>query len=175
VKLLRPLVCQAHEILRERLEAGGSVEDYLHGRARLADSAVVGLHHVAAVATRLRGEGMVAPLAAVAVGCYGRGELASGSDLELLFILPESSEARAGGDTPPTAACINAVVAGLWELGFVPDHAARSSRDSLDLARDNPAVLERLLDRRFLWGGFGLFAALDIGLARLFLGTTRGS
>src|SRR5271163_5260953 len=47
VKLLRPLVAQAHEVLRERLEAGGSVEAYLRGRARLADSALIGLLHFA--------------------------------------------------------------------------------------------------------------------------------
>ena len=40
VKLLRPLVAQAHEVLRERLEAGGSAEAYLRGRTRLADSGV---------------------------------------------------------------------------------------------------------------------------------------
>ena len=38
VKLLRPLVAQAHGILRERFEAGGSVEDYLRDRAILVCS-----------------------------------------------------------------------------------------------------------------------------------------
>ena len=56
----------------------------------------------------------------------------------------------------------NAVVAGLWDLGFTLDHAARSSRECLDLAHDEPAVLAGLLDRRFLWGGYPLFAALDV-------------
>jgi [protein-PII] uridylyltransferase len=167
VKLLRPLVAEAHEGLRERLEAGNSVGDYLRGRARLADSAVVGLLHIASAATGMRGDSMVAPLAVVAVGGYGRRELAPGSDLDLLFLLPESSQSSAAA---ATAACINAVVAGLWDLGFVLDHAARSSRDSLDLAQCEPAVLATLLDRRFLWGGFGPFAALDAGLARLFSG-----
>jgi [protein-PII] uridylyltransferase len=170
VKLLRPLVARAHEVLRERLEAGGSVEAYLRGRARLADSTVVGLLHIASVSTGMRGDNMVAPLAAVAVGGYGRRELAPGSDLDLLFLLPESSQSRAGGDAAATAACVNAVVAGLWDLGFVLDHAARSSRECLDLARDEPAVLASLLDRRFLWGGFGLFATLDANLAGLFSG-----
>jgi [protein-PII] uridylyltransferase len=69
-----------------------------------------------------------------------------------------------------TETCIKAVVAGLWDLGFVLDHTARSSRECLALARDEPAVLASLLDRRFLWGGFGLFAALDADLAGLFSG-----
>jgi [protein-PII] uridylyltransferase len=167
VKLLRPLVAQAHGVLRERLEAGGSVEAYLRGRARLADSAVIGLLHFASVSSGVRGDSIVAPLAAVAIGGYGRRELAPGSDLDLLFLLPESSQPEAAA---AMAACVNAVVAGLWDLGFVLDHAARSSRDCLDLARDEPAVLASLVDRRFLWGGFGLFAALDADLADLFSG-----
>jgi [protein-PII] uridylyltransferase len=167
VKLLRPLVAQAHEVLRERLEAGGSVEAYLRGRARLADSAVIGLLHFASVSSGIRGNSMVAPLAAVAIGGYGRRELAPGSDLDLLFLLPESIQPKAAD---AMAACVNAVVSGLWDLGFVLDHAARSSGDCLDLARDEPAVLASLVDRRFLWGGFGLFAAMDADLAGLFSG-----
>jgi UTP:GlnB (protein PII) uridylyltransferase len=174
VKLLRPLVAQAHEVLRESLEAGGSVEDYLRGRARLADSAVVGLLHIASVSTGIRGDTMVAPLTAVAMGGYGRRELAPGSDLDLLFLLPESGQSRAGGDADATAACVDVVVAGLWDLGFVLGHAARSSRECLDLAHSEPAVLASLLDRRFLWGGFALFATLDADLAALFSGPHAG-
>jgi [protein-PII] uridylyltransferase len=170
VKLLRPLVARAHEVLRERLEAGGSVETYLRGRARLADSAVVGLLHIASASTRMRGGNMVAPLAAVAVGGYGRSELAPGSDLDLLFLLPESSQSGDGAVAAATETCIKAVVPALWDLGFALDHAARSSRECLDLASDQPTVLASLLNRRFLWGGFGLFAGLDADLADLFSG-----
>src|SRR6202047_4056676 len=170
VKLLRPLVAQAHEVLRERLEAGASVEAYLRDRARLADSAVIGLLHIASVSTRMRGGHMVAPLAAVAVGGYGRSELAPGSDLDLLFLLPESSQSRDGAVAAATETCIKAVVPALWDLGFVLDHAARSPRECLDLAHNEPTVLASLLNRRFLWGGFGLFAALDADLAGLFSG-----
>jgi len=100
VKLLRPLVAQAHGILRERFEAGGSVEDYLRDRAKLADSAVIGLLHIASVSNRIRNRSMVAPLAAIAVGGYGRKELAPGSDLDLLFLLPEGSRTGIGGCAP---------------------------------------------------------------------------
>ncbi|HYZ32171.1 MAG TPA: hypothetical protein VE684_07810 [Crenalkalicoccus sp.] len=170
VKHLRPPVAQAHDILRERLETGGAVEDYLRGRARLADSAVIGLLHITSAGTQIRGDSMVAPLAAVAVGGYGRSELAPASDLDVLFLLPEASRPRAGVSSAGTAACVDAVVAGLWDLGFTLDHAARSSRECLDLAHDGPAVLAGLLHRRFLWGGYGLFAALDADVAGLFSG-----
>jgi [protein-PII] uridylyltransferase len=156
--------------LRERLEAGGSVEAYLRGRARLADSAVIGLLHIASVSTRMRGGNTVAPLAVVVAGGYGRSELAPGSDLDLLFLLTESDQFRPGAVAAATETCIKAVIAGLWDLGFVLDHAARSPRECLDLAREEPAVLANPLDRRFLWGGLGLFAALDADLAGLFSG-----
>jgi [protein-PII] uridylyltransferase len=176
VKELRPLVTQAHDILRERFESAGSAEDYLRGRARLADSAVVGLLHIASLSNGIRGGSMVAPLAAIAVGGYGRKELAPGSDLDLLFLHPESSRARAraGGVAPATKACISAVVASLWDLGFVVDHAARSASECLELAKDDATVLAGLVDRRFLWGGFGLFRSLDTDMTALFSGPEAG-
>ena len=174
VKLLRPLVAQAHGILRERFEAGGSVEDYLRDRAKLADSAVIGLLHIASISNGIRNRSMVAPLAAIAVGGYGRKELAPGSDLDLLFLLPESSRVGTGGCAPATKACISAVVAGLWDLGFVLDHAARSASECLELARDDATILAGLLDRRFLWGSFGLFASLDADITALLSGPDAG-
>ena len=171
VRRLRPLVAQAHDTLRERFELGGSAEEYLRGRARLADSVVIGLLHIASISSGMRHGSIVAPLAAIAVGGYGRRELAPGSDLDLLFLLPESSARTVA---PATRACIGAVVTCLWDFGFVLDHAARSVRECLDLARDNPTVLAGLVDRRHLWGCQGLFATLDAELAARFAGPDAG-
>jgi [protein-PII] uridylyltransferase len=170
VNLLRPLVAQAHGILRERFEAGGSVEHYLSARAKLADSAVLSLLHIASISNGIRSRSMIAPLAAIAVGGYGRKELAPGSDLDLLFLLPEGSRNCASGCTPATKACISVVIASFWDLGFVVDHAARSASECLELARDDATVLAGLLDRRFLWGSFGLFASLDADVTALLSG-----
>jgi len=174
VKELRPLVAQAHDILRELFESAGSAEGYLLGRARLADSAAIGLLHIASISSGIRGGSMVAPLAVIAVGGYGRKELAPGSDLDLLFLLPESSRAGAGGVAPATEACISAVVASLWDLGFVVDHAARSVRECVELAKDDATVLAGLVDRRFRWGGFGLFRSLDTDITALLSGPDAG-
>jgi hypothetical protein len=60
VRLLRPLVAQAHDILRERFESGGSAEEYLRGRARLADSLVIGLLHIESISSGMRNGSVVA-------------------------------------------------------------------------------------------------------------------
>ena len=167
-------MAQAHDILRERFEAGGSAEDYLYDRTKLADSTVVGLLHIASISNGIRDRSTVAPLAAIAVGGYGRGELAPGSDLDLLFLLPEGNQACARGVAPTIKACISAVVASLWDLGFELDHAARSPSECLELASDDAAFLAGLIDRRFLWGGFGLFTSLDTDIAALLSGPDAG-
>jgi [protein-PII] uridylyltransferase len=169
VRLLRPMVAQAHETLRERFESGGSAEAYLRDRARLADGVVIGLLQIASISNGIRNGSMVAPLAAAAVGGYGRRELAPGSDLDLLFLLPEGSSIALA-----TQACVGAVVACAWDLGFVLDHAARSVQECLELAKDNPTVLAGLIDRRHLWGCQGLYAALDAKLTALFAGPDAG-
>jgi [protein-PII] uridylyltransferase len=173
-KLLRPLVAQAHDILREHFEAGGLAEDYLRDRAKLADNAVVGLLHIGSITYGIRNRSMVAPLAAIAVGGYGRRELAPGSDLDLLFMLPENSRDCAGGVMPATKSCISEVVASLWDLGFKVDHAVRSASECLELARDDAIVLAGLIDRRFLWGGFGLIGPLDRDIKALLSGPCAG-
>ena len=60
VRLLRPLVAQAHDILRERFESGGSAEEYLRDRARLADSVVIGLLHAASISSGMHHGSMIA-------------------------------------------------------------------------------------------------------------------
>jgi hypothetical protein len=57
----------------------------------------------------------------------------------------------------------------------VLDHAARSPQECIELARREPTVLANLVDRRFLWGGFGLFTVLDADLAGLFSGPLAAS
>jgi [protein-PII] uridylyltransferase len=171
VRLLRPLIARVRETLRKRFESGGSAEAYLRYRARLADSVVIGLLHVVSISSEIRDGSMVAPLAAIAVGGYGRRELAPGSDLDLLFLLPDSSSSSTGAVAPATRACIGAVVACLWDFGFAPDHATRSVRECLELAKDDPTVLAGLVDRRHLWGGRGLFNTLDAELRALSAGS----
>src|SRR5262249_45812001 len=48
---------------------------------------------------------------------------------------------EAGAVAPATGACIGAVVACLWDVGFVLDHATRSIQECLELPRTIPPCL----------------------------------
>jgi [protein-PII] uridylyltransferase len=152
---VRPLVDRSHATLRARFEADGSVTAFLRGRTRLADGAVIGLLHLARAV--VRSDAVVTPIAPVtvlAVGGYGRQELAPASDLDLLFLLGDPN-GRAHAER-----LIGFVLTGLWDLGFEVGHATRTVVECIELASVDRIVLASLLDARFLAGSCGLHAML---------------
>ncbi len=86
----------------------------------------------------------------VAVGGYGRGELAPFSDIDLLFLLPYKI-------TPRSEQVIEAVLYLLWDMGFKVGHATRSLNDCLRRAREDHTIATNLLETRYLWGEEALY------------------
>jgi [protein-PII] uridylyltransferase len=85
-------------------------------------------------------------LALVAVGGYGRGELAPYSDLDVVLVHDDDAE----------TADVGKVGAGvwypLWDAGVQLDHSVRRLSEVTDAARDDPRVILGLLDARHLAG-----------------------
>ncbi len=84
-------------------------------------------------------------LAVVAVGSYGRRELAPHSDVDLLLL----HDVRNAGEVEKTA---RALLYPLWDAGFELGYAVRSPPQCLDLARADPTVATTLLDARLVCG-----------------------
>lgn len=81
--------------------------------------------------------------ALVALGGYGRGELAPRSDIDLLFLVE-----RHGKDLPS----VDAVLYPLWDYGFEVGHAIRTPAECRDLAREDLTAATALLESRCLVG-----------------------
>mgnify|MGYP000078230235 CR=1 FL=1 len=77
-------------------------------------------------------------LCVLAVGGYGRGTLAPGSDIDLLFILPYKQ-------TPWGESVVEAVLYMLWDLRQKVGHSTRSVDECLRQAREEGEQAERLL------------------------------
>jgi [protein-PII] uridylyltransferase len=89
-------------------------------------------------------------IALCAVGGYGRGTLAPGSDIDLLFILPYKQ-------TPWGEQVTEYVLYMLWDLGQKVGHAVRSVDECIRMARADMTVRTATLEARFLTGDEGLY------------------
>jgi len=92
-------------------------------------------------------------LAIVAVGGYGRAELAPFSDIDLLFVLPYKQ-------TPRGEQMVEWILYLLWDLGLKVGHATRSLDECLRLARADMTIRTTLLESRYLWGDEALYRDL---------------
>jgi [protein-PII] uridylyltransferase len=90
-----------------------------------------------------------------AVGGYGRGTLAPGSDIDLLFLLPYKQTAWSESVT-------EAVLYVLWDLRQKVGHSTRSVDECLRQARGDMTVRTALLESRFILGDRGLFDELRV-------------
>ncbi len=105
-------------------------------------------------------------LALVAVGGYGRGEMAPFSDVDLLFLMPYKT-------TPWAESLIESMLYILWDLKLKVGHASRTVKECVRLAREDYTIRTSLLEQRFLTGNAMLAKSLrDRLLAELFKSTS---
>jgi [protein-PII] uridylyltransferase len=81
----------------------------------------------------------------VAVGGYGRAEMAPFSDVDLLFLTPYKV-------TPWAESVVESMLYILWDLKLKVGHSTRTAKDCLRLAREDITIRTALLERRFIAG-----------------------
>lgn len=105
-------------------------------------------------------------MAVVATGGYGRGLLAPGSDIDLLFLLPYKKTAWA-------ESVAEYILYMLWDLGFKVGHATRTIDQCIKLSSD-VTIRTALLDARLILGDGQLFGEFeDRFRAEVVAGTAR--
>ncbi|MFZ7091569.1 [protein-PII] uridylyltransferase [Primorskyibacter sp. 2E233] len=106
-------------------------------------------------------------LAVIAVGGYGRGEMAPFSDVDLLFLTPYKI-------TPWAESVIESMLYILWDLRLKVGHSSRTVKDCLRLGAEDFTIRTAMLEHRFLIGHAPLAKELDDRLWRdLFDGSER--
>ncbi len=92
-------------------------------------------------------------LAICATGGYGRGTLAPGSDVDVLFLLPFKQTAW-------NESVVETLLYFLWDLGLKVGHATRSTEECLREAEKDLTIRTALLEARIIAGDIGLFQDL---------------
>jgi [protein-PII] uridylyltransferase len=154
VTQLKAVLKQGRTEIERRFQEGQSGAAVLAGNSYLMDVVIRTLYQVVTeavfpIANPTAGEHM----AVVAVGGYGRGELAPFSDIDLLFLLPYKR-------TPITEQVVEFMLYVLWDLGLKVGHATRSVEDTLRQAKADITIRTSILETRGICGDAELYQTL---------------
>jgi len=92
-------------------------------------------------------------LSLIAVGGYGRGQMAPHSDVDLLFLMPYKQTAW-------SESVIEYMLYMLWDLKLKVGHASRTVDDCIRLAKTDMTIRTALLESRYIYGDQALFVEL---------------
>ena len=145
------LLAEQRGAIHQRLLAGASGEEVVAATTDLVDGLIVGRYRTAA---RTGGEALTTAgfqhCCLVALGGYGRREMAPHSDIDLMFLFH------------PVAAkvipeLVKQVLHPLWDSGFQVGHSVRTIQDCVDLGLADLTVRTSMMEARFLAGSAELF------------------
>ena len=89
-------------------------------------------------------------LALLAVGGYGRSEMAPHSDIDIAFITPTRR-------APWCEQVIESMLYLLWDLGLKVGHSSRTVNDTIKMAKEDLTIRTALLEARLVWGDQSIY------------------
>ncbi len=89
-------------------------------------------------------------VALIAVGGYGRGEMAPHSDVDIAFLTPWKQ-------TGWTEQVIESILYMLWDLGLKVGQSTRSLDEMVRMAKSDLTIRTALLESRYIWGDQALY------------------
>jgi len=148
---LVPVLEEHRAHVARRVMAGASGAETLAAMTEFVDGLIVGRYREA---VRQGGDETAAigmqQCCLMALGGYGRRELAPHSDIDLMFLYqPGSGKA--------VESLVRAVLHPLWDCGFQVGHSLRTIADSIELAESDATVKTSMMEARFLAGSADLF------------------
>ena len=152
VELLRKALADGRaEIARRLAERPTAGHDVAEAQAFLVDQLVRVIHdHVVEDVYRSSNRSSGERLTIMAVGGYGRGEMAPRSDVDIAFLTPIKQ-------TPWCEQVIEAMLYFLWDLGLQVGHSSRSLDDMVRLAKGDLTIRTAMLEGRYVWGDQALY------------------
>ena len=151
---LKVLLKSAREAARLGLEADGKGRRCAEGLSHFQDELIRLIYiYTTAHIYRTDNPDDAEHMAIIATGGYGRGLLAPGSDVDLLFLLPYKQ--TAWGES-----VVEYVLMLLWDLGLKVGHATRTVDQTIKMSLADMTIRTAGLDSRLVLGDRGLFDEL---------------
>jgi [protein-PII] uridylyltransferase len=133
--------------LRLRHQAGAGGREICARRAEVVDVLLrYAFGAASSVAAQGNGKSEV-PLALIALGGYGRGELNPFSDVDVMLLHRQPAEI-----SPRLEELVNQILYLLWDSGFKVGHSTRSIKEAIAQANSDMRTKTAMLEARFLAG-----------------------
>ena len=146
LKTLKETMANGKEVLKQRFFASNKGRPSMYANAFLIDQIIRAIYDAATTMVYpLNNPTPEEKLSLLAVGGYGRGELAPQSDVDLLFLFPYKQ-------TSWSEQVIEYCLYMLWDLGLKVGHATRSPEECIRLAKQDITIQTALLEARYIWG-----------------------
>ncbi|MBE7635839.1 [protein-PII] uridylyltransferase [Sneathiella sp. P13V-1] len=146
LKKLKEVYASGREVVKGRFFATNKGRPSMHAEAFLVDQIIRAIYDVATeMVYPLNNPTPEEKLSLMAVGGYGRGELAPQSDVDLLFLFPYKQ-------TSWSEQIIEYCLYMLWDLGLKVGHSTRNPDECVRLAKKDITIQTALLEARYLWG-----------------------
>lgn len=152
--LLKAALNEGRAVIRRRFEAGTPALATRQSISFLTDQVIRLVYDFTVNRIyRLPNPTAAEKLSVVAVGGYGRGEMAPFSDVDLLFLFPYKQ-------TPWGEQVVEFMLYLLWDLGLKVGHATRSVDECIRLSLADVTIRTAILEQRWIWGDQDLAAQL---------------
>lgn len=157
LEALRKALDAGRAELEKRLMAKPSAgHDCTRGYAFLIDQLVRVIHDYVTGSVLPQANRTTAErLAILAVGGYGRAEMAPHSDVDIAFVTPMKR-------SPWCEQAIEAMLYLMWDIGLKVGHSSRTISDSVQLAKEDLTIRTALLEGRLVWGDEAVFEELRV-------------
>jgi [protein-PII] uridylyltransferase len=150
LEFFRQALAEGVDSLKVRHAEGASGQESVRSHARLIDDLIFALTRL--IAGDAARDGLrPTPLAVMALGGYGRGELNLLSDIDLMVIYE-------GELSPYVQRAMQELLYALWDLGLQIGHSLRSLDDCVAMARTDFSSRTSMQEARILAGDRRLFA-----------------
>ncbi len=154
-KIIKNLSCELlskRDFLKGIFEKDSNGTNYVGLNTQLTDNLIINLFNYLKDANDTEHCHQILILA---LGGYGRGELAPKSDIDLLFLVQDKNLSKINSNA--SEKLIQEILYFLWDLGFSVGHSTRTVKQIFDYAKEDITFLTSLIDHRFLIGDKKLF------------------
>ncbi len=140
--------------LRERHDQGATGLEVENGRAAIIDTLITRLFDHAIALFASRSGPTPAAVSLIALGGYGRSELAPWSDVDVMFLYPTKSKPAVV--EPFQAHLTQEVLYPLWDCGLKVGHSTRRVEEVFVQAKAEIQTMTALLEARYVAGSAAL-------------------